>query len=113
MVFLFARDSTKNKFLAGIKINFEVIKMGFLWFGFSEEKIKRKLERLHSAIKGSPEGVDNSEKLLLKYETEIQKNLGKIEDKDSINAQIQAVRQEIDKARAEVKEEAELKPAMA
>ena len=74
-----------------------------MWpFGFNEEKMKKKLEELHASIEGDPRKVKWLEDLFIKYQAEIEKNLDKIKDKDSMNAQIQAVKQSIQKAKTEV-----------
>ena len=69
-----------------------------------EEGIREKLHRLHLSIDRNPGKVDKLERLFLRYQTVIQKNLDQIKDRDDINARIQSIKQAIGKAKTEVKE---------
>ncbi|MBW2995798.1 hypothetical protein KY332_00700 [Candidatus Woesearchaeota archaeon] len=51
-------------------------------FGFSEKGMKKKLDKLASSVKRSPEKADISEVILAKYEVRINRYLNSIADKD-------------------------------
>lgn len=70
-------------------------------FEFSQKRMEKKLHKLQIAVENSPKKAEQLEKLLREYEAEIKQNLQDIDDIDKINAQLQAVRQEIKHAKQE------------
>ena len=74
------------------------------WLGFSEKGMKRKLEKLASAIERTPERVGALEGAFAVCQSKITKNSDKIKDRNDINARVQAVQLAITKAKnAQVK----------
>ncbi len=67
--------------------------------GDIEGDISKKLDRLSSSVDRSPDQVAELESLFIRYQKVIQKNLGKIKNKTRINAQIQAIKQSIERAK--------------
>ena len=74
--------------------------MGWL-FGFSEKRIKKKLEKLHNAVERNHKKADSFGSLLAKYLADIEKNSDAVKNKKEMNALVQAVQLAISKAKEE------------
>ena len=75
-------------------------KMAFFGlFGFNEEGMKKKLEKLRAAVERKPVQVAKFEGVLATYQDKIARNSDKIENQQEMKARVQAVQLAISRAK--------------